>query len=106
VFAKLQLNDKELEQVIPYFNGDYAEEYKNIRIPFSNKTVNLKEIDAKFIEKFSPYKQADMLAELGSVGRGEKNIRDVSFIHHLHDMISKAICPVGNEWMPSQIPCE
>lgn len=105
VFAKFKLNQRELNQVIPYFNGDYAEEYKAINIPFSSKVVNLKEVDGKFIEKFSPYKQADMLRELGEVGEGRRTLDQVSFIHHIHDLASKAICPLNNQWMPQDIAC-
>jgi hypothetical protein len=103
--AKLKLNEAELNQKITYFNGDYDEEYKHIKIPFTKKVINLKEVDAKFIEKFSPYKQAEMLDALKKVGLGEKNLQDVFFMHNLSDLVSKAICPTGNEWMPQDIVC-
>lgn len=90
--AKIRLNEKELLQPLKPFNGDYDQEYKNIKIPFAGITLNLKEIDGKFIEKFSPYKQAEMLKELAKVGRGELSIQKVSFIHHLKELFSKAIC--------------
>lgn len=106
LFAKFKLNEKELNQVIPYFDGDYAAEFKHIKIPFTDKFVNLKEVDGKFIEKFSPYKQADMLAELGKVGAGEMLLSEVSFIHHIHDLVAKAICPNNNQWMPQDIVCK
>lgn len=105
LFAKLILNEKELNQVLPYFNGDYADEYKHIKIPFTSKFVNLKEVDGKFIEKFSPYRQADMLEELARVGRGELLISEVSFIQHIQELVAKAICPRGNSWMPQDISC-
>lgn len=105
IFAKLFLNQKELDQVITYFNGDYDAEYKHIKIPFTSKFLNLKEVDGKFIEKFSPYRQADMLEELSKVGRGELLISEVSFIHHIQDLVAKAICPRGNQWMPQDIIC-
>ncbi len=105
VFAKFRLNEKEMNQVIPFFNGDYAEEYKAIKIPFSKKTVNLKAVDGAFIEKWSPYKQEDMLRELGEVGEGRRTLADVSFMHHIFDLASKAICPLGNEWMPQEVNC-
>lgn len=106
VFARLQLNDKEFNQPIAYFNGDYDQEYKHIKIPFTRKFVNLKEVDAAFIEKFSPYKQADMLTELAKVGTRELRIQDVFFMHHIFELVSKAICPTGNKWMPQDISCQ
>ncbi len=106
LFAKLRLNEKEFNQEIAYFNGDYDAEYKHIAIPFTRKFVNLKEVDAAFIEKFSPYKQADMLAELKKVGSRELRIQDVFFMHHIFELVSKAICPNGNEWMPQNVQCQ
>ncbi len=103
--AKVLLSKEEMDQVISVFDGDYDEEYKNIKIPFG-PTLNLKEIDRKFIEKFSPYKQVDMLEELASVGRAEKAILDVSFMYHVTEMIEKALCNTGNEWLPPEIPCD
>lgn len=103
--AKLKLNEKELNQELKDFNGDYDEEYKNIKIPFTKVVINLKEVDRKFIEKFSPYKQADMLAELAMAGRGDIRTSDVSFMHHIHDLVSKAICPKGKPVMPQEVVC-
>jgi len=105
IFARFKLNEKELNQVIPYFNGDYAEEYKAINIPFSRKTVNLKAVDGAFIEKWSPYKQEDMLRELGEVGQGRRTLGEVSFMFHIFDLASKAICPLNNKWMPEEVEC-
>ena len=105
LFAKVNLNEKELNEKIASFDGDYAEELKNIKIPFTKIVLNLKEIDRKFIEAHSPYKQADMLAELKQVGEGSLSIQDVSFIFHLEEMFSKAICPIGNKWLPQDIQC-
>lgn len=99
-FAKTRLNEKELNQEVAYFDGDYDHEYKNIKIPFTKKTINLKKVDGEFIEKFSPYKQADMLAELALVGKGEMKISEVSFMHHLEELYAKGICSVDNPWMP------
>lgn len=104
--AKFKLNEKELNQVIGYFNGDYDEEYKHIKIPFTKIEINLKETDRKFIEKFSPYKQVDMLEALAKVGRGELALQDVFFIHHIYELVSKAVCPNGNQWMPQDIQCQ
>lgn len=105
VFAKFRLNEKELHQVIPYFDGDYAAEYKAIKIPFSKKTINLKAIDGAFIEKWSPYKQAEMLEELARVGEGRLALGDVSFMPHIYELASKAICPTENRWMPREVIC-
>ena len=105
LFAKFILNERELNQTIPYFNGDYAEEYKAINIPFSSKIVNLKEVDGAFIEKWSPFKQDEMLRELAEVGEGSRALGDVSFMGHIYDLASKAICPLGNQWMPQQVAC-
>jgi hypothetical protein len=105
LFAKLNLNDKELNVKVDTFDGDYAEEFKKIKIPFTKIVLNLKEIDRKFIESHSPYKQADMLAELKQVGEGTLNIQDVSFIFHLEQMFAKAICPIGNKWLPQETEC-
>lgn len=104
--AKTFLNEKEMNQEIATFNGDYDKEYKNIKIPFSRKTINLKKVDGEFIEKFSPYKQAEMLKELAKVGQGEIRIEDVSFIHHLDELFSKGICSKGNKWISQNIDCQ
>lgn len=103
--AKFYLNDKELKQGIAYFDGKYAEEYKNIKIPFAGVTLNLEKIDKEFIEKFSPYNQEDMLLELQSVGAGRTDIRNVSFIHHVKDLLSKGLCSTGNPWVPKDLDC-
>ncbi|HYX34696.1 MAG TPA: hypothetical protein VE954_16485 [Oligoflexus sp.] len=105
LFAKLQLNEDELNQEIAPFDGDYDLEYKAIKIPFSNVVVNLKEVDRKFIETYSTYKQADMLAELRSAGLGEIKVQDVFFMHHISDLVAKAFCSKDNAWMPSDLPC-
>lgn len=106
LFAKLKLNEKEMNQEVKYFDGDYDYEYQNIKIPFTSKIINLKAIDGAFIEKFSPYKQADMLKELAEVGAGKKGLHQVSFVHNIGELVSKAICPEGNEWMPQEVVCE
>ena len=105
IFAKFNLNTKELEQEISYFNGDYDEEYKNIKIPFTNVRLNLKEIDRKFIEKFSPYLQKNMLAELKDVGEGNLDISEVSFMYHIEELLQKGICSTNNLWIPKSVPC-
>ncbi len=105
VFAKFYLNSKELEQEISYFDGDYDEEYKNIKIPFTNVRLNLKEIDRKFIEKFSPYLQKNMLSELKEVGEGSLEISEVSFMYHIEELLQKGICSTSNKWIPKSIPC-
>lgn len=104
LYAKTFLNEKEMNQQIIYFNGDYDMEYTKINIPFSRKTVNLKEVDREFIEKYSPYKQAEMLKDLAQVGKGEIHISDVSWTKHLEELFMKGICPVGYRWMP-EITC-
>ncbi|WP_408097126.1 hypothetical protein ACJVC5_19005 [Peredibacter sp. HCB2-198] len=104
MFAKTFLNEKEMNQEIAYYNGDYDEEYKKINIPFSRKTINLKEVDGEFIEKYSPYKQIDMLQDLAQLGKGEITVNDVSWMRHLEDLFMKGICPVGNRWMP-EVTC-
>lgn len=104
--AKTMLNEKELNQSLKPFDGDYDAEYKAIRIPMSKVVLNLKEIDGKFIEKFSPYKQAEMLAELKSIGEGKKEFKDLSYGHEIVSMFSKALCSKGNQWMPLDIPCK
>lgn len=103
--AKTHLNEKELLQSLKNFDGDYDQEYKEISIPMSTKKLNLKEIDGKFIEKFSPYKQAAMLAELKRVGQGEMALKDVSYAHEFVSMFAKAVCAKNNLWMPTEIPC-
>lgn len=104
--ARLILNEKELDQELNDFNGDYDAEYKHIKIPFSRKFVNLKEVDAAFIERFSPYKQAEMLNELARVGKGEITVNEVSFMHHVFELVSKAICPKDIPVMPQEVVCE
>jgi cell division protein FtsB len=105
LFAKFKLNNDELNQELKDFNGDYDEEYKHIKIPFSKVEINLKEVDRKFIEKFSPYKQEDMLKELARAGRGDIRANDIYFMHHLHDLVSKAICSKERPVMPQEVPC-
>ncbi|WP_141735526.1 hypothetical protein [Oligoflexus tunisiensis] len=105
LFAKLQLNEDELNQEIAPFDGDYDAEYKAIKIPFSNMVLNLMEVDRKFIETYSPYKQADMLADLRRAGLGEIKMQDVFFMHHIADLMAKALCFKGNIWMPDDLPC-
>ena len=85
--------------------SDYDTEYQNIRIPFPPIKINLKEVDRKFIEKFSPYNQADMLEELRQVGLGNLHISEVSFIHHIKELFLKGTCSTGNEWMP-KVDCQ
>lgn len=104
LFAKTFLNEKEMNQVIAYYNGDYDEEYKKINIPFSRKTINLKEVDGEFINKYSPYKQAEMLQDLALLGKGQITVFDVSWMRHLEELFMKGICPVGNRWMP-EVTC-
>jgi len=104
LFVKTFLNEKELNQEIAYYNGDYDQEYKMINIPFSRKTINLKEVDEEFINKYSPYKQADMLQDLALLGQGQITVYDVSWMKHLEELFMKGICPVGNRWMP-EVTC-
>lgn len=104
--AKTMLNEKELNQEIKGFDGDYDPEYKAIKIPFTKKTINLKEIDGKFIGKYGPYPQYMMLEELADVGKGNLKISDVSFIHFVYDLVSKGMCPLDNQWMPQDVACE
>lgn len=100
--AKFQLNARELNQEIPYYDGDYDEEYKNINIIV--KRINLKKLDREFIEKFTPYTQEEMLSELAEVGRGERELSDLPFMRHIHELFSKGICPFEkgerNSYMP------
>lgn len=104
-FAKTRLNDKEMDQEIPYYNGDYDPEYKAIKIPFSRKVINLKQVDAEFIEKFSPYTQDEMLSELKLMGEGKISSHEVQFMQHLKELFAKGICPVNNNWMP-EVSCQ
>lgn len=104
--AKTILNDKELDQPLKNFDGDYDKEYKEIRIPFSPKVINLMEVDGDFIEKFSPYKQSEMLQELKRVGGGEMSIKDLSYIHEFHNLFAKAFCGKNNAWMSQDLPCQ
>lgn len=103
--AKIMLNERELSQAIPDFDGKYDSEYENIRIPFTRIVINLKLADKVFIEKFSAYKQDDMLVELGRVGRGEILMTDVDFMDHAVKLLRKAICPTNNKWMPQDVNC-
>lgn len=105
LMAKFKLNEKELDQPIKYFDGDYDQEYKEIKIPFSKKTINLKEVDGVFIEKFSPYNQADMLEELRTVGQGDLQINEVSFIFHVKELFQKGMCKTDNQWIVTDIEC-
>lgn len=102
--AKTRLNTKELNQEINDYNGDYDKEYEAIEMA-PNRFINLKKLDAAFIEKFSPYNQAEMLCELAQVGRGEIGIEEVSFHHHIQEMIAKGLCGTDNLWMPQERIC-
>lgn len=104
-WTRTRLNEKELDQPLKPFDGEYDPEYRQISIPLSWVVIDLKESDRKFIEKFSPYKQADLLAELARVGRGEISIQQVSFAGHLKDLFTKALCAEGNPYMPQNRPC-
>jgi hypothetical protein len=105
IYRKLNLNEKELNQEIAYFNGDYDEEYKNIKIPFTFIKINLKQVNAKFIEKFSDYKLNDMLLELKKVGDEEMDITEVSFLHHVKQLFQKGFCSTDNKWITNTIAC-
>ncbi len=91
--AKFYLNDRELAQTLRPFDGDYDAEYKAIQIPFTNVKVDLMKVDREFIEKFSTFRQADMLAELKEVGEGRRDFMGLSFIHHFREMVAKITCP-------------
>ena len=106
LLAKFYLNKKELNQKVKYFDGDYDDEYKNIKIPFTDVVIDLKEVDRKFIEKFSPYNHKEMLEELKRVGSGEILISDVSFINHISTLFRKGICSKDNKWILNTVPCE
>ncbi|MBX3022225.1 MAG: hypothetical protein KF799_11175 [Bdellovibrionales bacterium] len=95
------LNEVELDQPIANFDGDYDESFKNITIPFTGVSFNLMEVDRKFIEANSPYKQADMLAALAAYGHGEISSEEVFFMPDLDSLFAKAFCPEGNPWMPA-----
>jgi len=103
--AKIRLTQKELDQNLKDFDGDYDDEYKNIKIPFSKKIINLKQIDADFIKKFSPYRQEDMLKELSKLGTGGIRSEDVFFMHHFFELVSKGICSNNNIYIPKEINC-
>ena len=75
-------------------------------IPFTKVVINLKEVDRKFIEKYSTYKHSDMLDELKQVGDGVLHISQVSFIHHIVDLFRKGMCRNDNDWIVTEIPCE
>jgi len=105
LFAKFYLNEKELNQKIAYFNGDYDQEYKEIKIPFTRRVINLKEVDGAFIEKFSEYNQARMLAELKRVGDGDITISEVYFIHHVKELFQKGLCSKNNKWIQNNLIC-
>ncbi|MCO4753380.1 MAG: hypothetical protein KC478_02805 [Bacteriovoracaceae bacterium] len=105
VFAKFYLNDEELNSQINYYNGDYDHEYTQIKTPLSRKVVNLKEVDAKFTEKYSSYTQAEMLDELRRVGNNEIQISDAFFIHHVKELFQKGMCSTDNNWIVTDISC-
>ena len=98
--AKTLLNEQEMAQAVKPFNGDYDPEYLKINIII--RTINLKEIDAKFITEFSDYNQADMLKELKSYGEGNIEFSDISFSHHLTELLSKALCSEKSPWLPKR----
>ncbi|WP_413587574.1 hypothetical protein [Bdellovibrio sp. HCB274] len=104
--AKTVLNERELLQELKPFDGDYDPEYKNIKIPFTKVVLNLKEIDRKFIERFSPYKQADMLAQLSRVGNGEMTVHELTFAAPVRLLFRKAMCGENNKFMPQEMACE
>lgn len=95
---KKRLNQWEMQQNISPFDGDYDEEYKKINIII--KKINLKKIDRKFIADFSPYQQESMLNELRLFGERKIRFTDLSFGHHLTDLLNKAIDPQKSKWLP------
>lgn len=99
--AKTRLNQKELNQPIRSFDGDYDPEYLKIDIVI--RKLNLKKIDKKFIEEFSQYKQADMLAELKNYGEGHVDFFEISFSHHLVELLQKSLCSEKSEWLPERL---
>jgi hypothetical protein len=105
-YAKFYLSNKELDQVIPYYDGQYDKEYRKILIPFAFKMIDLQEKDREFIETYSSFKQEEMLKELAEVGRQEKTLAQVAFMQFYKSLFQKAICPIGNQWMDQTIPCE
>ncbi|QLY26680.1 hypothetical protein [Bdellovibrio sp. KM01] len=104
--AKTVLNERELAQPLKPFDGDYDPEYKAIKIPFTKVVLNLKEIDRKFIEKYSDFKQADMLAQLAKVGKGEMTVHELSFAAPVRELFRKAMCGEGNRYMSQEMVCE
>ena len=98
--AKTLLNQRELDQSVRPFDGDYDPEYLKIDIVI--KIINLKKIDRKFIAEFSPYNQADMLTELSAYGQGSIGFSEISFSHHLEELVQKALCSTKSEWLPER----
>lgn len=98
--AKTFLSEEELDQAVRPFDGKYDPEYLDIDIVV--RRINLQEIDRKFIAEFSPYNQADMLAEWKSVGEGEIEFSEVSFAHHIPELVGKALCSSKSEWLPER----
>lgn len=95
---KTRLNRWEMMQEIRNFDGDYDPEYTKIDIII--RKINLKKIDAEFIRTYSDFTQEQMLEELKGFGAGETRFSDLSFSHHLRELVAKSICSGKSEWLP------
>ena len=76
-FTKTKLNDKELDQEISFFNGEYDSEYLAIKIPFINKYVNLRALDKQFVEEFSDLDFEAIQAELKELSASGNKVSDL-----------------------------
>lgn len=103
-YSKLFLNLKELEQEIPFYDGDYDDNYKNIILP-NNLIINLKEIDRNFISNNSHLDLDFMLGQFKRASVGEISFKEISFMKHIEILFSKAICSKNNKWINNRIPC-
>ena len=104
-FTRTRLNEKELDQTIPYFDGEYAPEYLAIQIPFVNKKINLREADKKFVSRFSEIDFEFAQDQLKEVGLGKMKLQDLSLMPYLVEMAQKSICSDDNPWIDQTIEC-
>ncbi|NRA64227.1 MAG: hypothetical protein HRU19_07055 [Pseudobacteriovorax sp.] len=99
-FNRLRLNEDELNQPIPTFDGAYAPEYRDISIPFTNVNIDLRKVDKDFVETFSGYDFELMQEELQLLGSDQIRFNDLSFSADLILMLKKSLCSNNNPWMP------
>lgn len=103
--ARTRLNEAELNQYIPDFDGSYDLEYNAIQIPFSKKKIDLELLDRQFVMKFTNYDFYGVLDQLAEVGARKIAFAETDIYIDISNLAAKAICSQGNPWMP-EVSCQ